>query len=166
MKVDGRSLLITDPCYISKDDDWGESAGFDWDNRCINCPEFTDYEWENSGYGDGTEHVCQFKEKGQDLIKYIEDLKKARDDNDTKTEDDLMKLQGPELGQFCMDAGSWVIVYLDEALKYNPDFLKDTSKHCYCILKDFTGRINIYYDTDDYSHIIAEQEDKPTIFTT
>ena len=33
MKVIGKDLIITDPCYIAKDEDWGES--FNWEDYCI-----------------------------------------------------------------------------------------------------------------------------------
>lgn len=33
MKVIGKDLIITDPCYIAKDADWGES--FNWEDYCI-----------------------------------------------------------------------------------------------------------------------------------
>ena len=42
MKVKGKDLIITDPCYIAKDADWGES--FNWEDYCIE--PFSEYEWE------------------------------------------------------------------------------------------------------------------------
>ena len=55
MKVIGKDLIFTDPCYIAKDDDWGDS--FDYEVEGIGYPGFTEYEWEDTGYGDGSPKV-------------------------------------------------------------------------------------------------------------
>ena len=44
-------IIITDPCYIAKDEDWGES--FDYKNLKIDNDFFHNYIWKPTGTGDG-----------------------------------------------------------------------------------------------------------------
>jgi len=47
------TIIITDPCYFVKDEDWGD--GFNYDDYLIN-PDLglTDYIWIDTGIGDTT----------------------------------------------------------------------------------------------------------------
>ena len=46
------------------------------------------------------------------------------------------------IGEFCADAGLVTVCYLDEALKYNPDFENEYIKNrpwCVTVIKNFDG---------------------------
>ena len=55
--VRNRSLVITDPCYIAKEEEWGKGEAFDWEESTINSSIFTDYIWDDTVGGDGSWRV-------------------------------------------------------------------------------------------------------------
>ena len=147
MKVIGKDLIITDPCYIAKDEDWGES--FNWEDYCIE--PFSEYEWEATGYGDGSPKVFSIP------TYYNPDdfLEKMSGEDDEELED-LKEY----IGECGVDSGSFGVFLLDEVLKYNhnPKFLDSLPKNCYCIIRNFTGTVYPAYDDVGYTHFIF----KPT----
>lgn len=62
-----------------------------------------------------------------------------------------------DLGDFCADAGLVSVFYLDEILKYNPDFSKWAEEHSWCVttIPNFDGEVEYYVDTNDEAHIIG-----------
>ena len=95
MKVENKTIIITDPCYIIKNDE-------DWDNceygDYMDVLEgITNYESSNTIYGDWS---CTI---------YEGDIEQHSDNN-------------KKLGNFCADAGMVAVFELDEVLKYNPNF--------------------------------------------
>jgi hypothetical protein len=144
MKVIGKDLIITDPCYIAKDADWGES--FNWEDYCIE--PFSEYEWEDTGYGDGSPKVFSIPTY-YNPDDFLEKMEEADDEELKELED-----QKEYIGECGVDSGSFGVFLLDEALKYNPKFLDSLPKSCYCIVRNFTGTIYSAYDEDGYTHFI------------
>jgi len=148
MKVIGKDIIITDPCYIAKDEDWGES--FNWEDYCIE--PFSEYEWEDTGYGDGSPKVFSIPTY-YNPDDFLEKMGEADDEELEELED-----QKEYIGECGVDSGSFGVFLLDEALNYNPKFLDSLSKSCYCIVRNFTGTIYSAYDDEGYTHFIL----KPT----
>ena len=148
MKVIGKDLIITDPCYFAKDADWGES--FNWEDYCIE--PFSEYEWEDTGYGDGSPKVFS-------IPSYYnpDDFLEKMGEDDEETMDELLNLR-TDIGECGVDSGSFGVFLLDEALEYNPNFMNTLPKNCYCIVRNFTGTVYSAYDNDGYTHFIL----KPT----
>lgn len=134
MIVDNRTLIITDPGYISLDNDWGN--GFNFENLTISVPEITDYIWVPTGFGDGTGTVfTSDKSSSQyELEEIIINLRK--DPEDVK---DFVNL-----GEFGVDSGTFGVFFYDEILKYNPNFSMEIGSWCYTIVPHFSG---VIYDT-------------------
>ena len=148
MKVIGKDLIFTDPCYIAKDADWGES--FNWEDYCIE--PFSEYEWEDTGYGDGSPKVFSIPTY-YNPDDFLEKMGEADDEELEELED-----QKEYIGECGVDSGSFGVFLLDEALSYNPKFLDSLPKNCYCIIRNFTGTVYSAYDDEGYTHFIL----KPT----
>jgi hypothetical protein len=161
--VRNRSLVITDPCYIAKEGEWGKGEAFDWEDSTINSSIFTDYIWDDTVGGDGSWRVFEVdKILGEGgLMNFVDDYAIALDNVEDhpgneyyqKTLDKL-EAQQKEIGTFSADSGCTGVFYLDEVLKYNPDFQSGLSNKCYTIIEDFAGRV-ILYKTDEYFHILG-----------
>ena len=63
----------------------------------------------------------------------------------------VISLDTPErLGEFCSDSCMVSVMLLSEVRQYHPDFDKDLGKHCYTIIEDFEGKIDLFeMDEDD-----------------
>ena len=148
MKFRGK-IIITDPCYIAKENDWGVSV--DYEN--YKMPEdFTTYIFSDTGVGDGSWTVNIFNNvrlvnSKEEVIEFIQSI----DDEDSDYLGDLYASgQIKEIGKFCADSGCTGIFYYDEVEKYNPDFFKDTRKQCYTVIDNFDGDINIIKDSNNF----------------
>jgi hypothetical protein len=146
MKVIGKDLIITDPCYIAKDADWGES--FNWEDYCIE--PFSEYEWEDTGYGDGSPKVFSIPTY-YNPDDFLEKMGEVDDEELEELED-----QKEYIGECGVDSGSFGVFLLDEALSYNPKFLDSLPKNCYCIIRNFTGTVYSAYDDEGYTHFILK----------
>ncbi len=64
-------------------------------------------------------------------------------------------------GEFCADAGEVCVVYLDEALKYNPEFETFIKEHPWCVtvIEDFDGEVT--EDVEDDSLMLIGTGNKP-----
>ena len=145
MKVEEKDLIITDPCYISDSLDWGNS--FDYDDLIIKDPHFSVYEWEETGYGDGSPIVFSIP-SNKNPEKYVENIG-VDDDYDRE-----------DLGECGVDSGSFGVFILEEALSYDPNFLESLPENCYRIIKNFTGTVYSGRDSKGYTHFILQPEDK------
>ena len=142
-----RAIIITDPGYFAKDKDWGE--GFNFETMTITLPDFSDYVWINTGFGDGTGKVFM---SNKSFSQY-------------ELEETIIKLRkGKELeerffnaGKFGVDSGTFGAFFYDEVLKYYPDFALDIGSWCYTIIPDFCGAI---YETalDDSDEEVNDNE--------
>ena len=128
--ADKRAIIITDPCYFAKDKDWGE--GFNFEKMIINLPEFTDYVWINTGFGDGSGNVFLSNKafSQYELEEAIIDIRKEKE-----------RKEFINAGKFGVDSGTFGAFFYDEVLKYNPDFALDVGSWCYTIIPDFRGAI-------------------------
>lgn len=153
-----KTIIITDPGYFAKDEDWGDK--FDFDELIIDKDlGFTDYIWTTTGYGDGSWGIYGIdKISGQiELEDHINKVIELKSDFGVSTEKStkLQNLLKKEtvLGEFSVDSGTFGIFYLDEVLKYNPNFLADIGNWCYTIITDFIGLVEVdesnVYDDDD-----------------
>ena len=134
MIVDNRTLIITDPGYISLDNDWGN--GFNFENLTVSVPEITDYIWVPTGFGDGTGIVFT-SDKSFSQYELEETIINLRKDPDNVK--DFINL-----GEFGVDSGTFGVFFYDEILKYNPNFSMEIGSWCYTIVPNFSG---VIYDT-------------------
>ena len=99
-------VIITDPCYVVKDEDWDKLG-------------FTNYISESTIYGDWS---CTT------FAMPIEDLKDVIDNPDS--------IEGKEysaIGNFCADAGTVCVLSMSEVSKYNPEYPKWRETHAWCV---------------------------------
>lgn len=141
-------IVITDPCYISKTEDWGE--GFDFINEKID-PKlgFSKYLFENTGIGDGEWSVFVLSNFDYDTEEKIKELC-------IKGEgvDDLSTLEGDWKGSFTADAGLMGVFYNTEVRRYDREALTDLPQRCYTVLSNFDGDIHIIKGKQE-NHIIG-----------
>lgn len=145
MIVKNKDLIITDPCYFAKRDDWGNS--FDYDNYIISCPGFSQYEWEETGYGDGSPKLYNVP-TNYDLSQFKVPANKWND----------VEL----IGECGVDSGTFGVFLLDEVLKYNPEFIEKLPENCYSIINNFSGTVYPGYDDDGFTHYIL-RPDNPIV---
>ena len=157
MKVKGKDLIVTDPCYFAKDDEWcNEIDPFEYKLG----EGFTEYEWEDTGYGDGSPKVFSIPIY-YNPDDYIDEMGEAYEDEAQM--DDLLSVR-TNIGECGVDSGSFGVFLLDEVKKYNPDFSGDIPKSCYCIIPNFTGIIYSTRDSEGYTHFVMKPEDKTKPF--
>lgn len=164
MKFKG-SIVITDPCYVLKRNDY--TNGY-----CM--PEgFTNYICRDTIYGDwscmtyrgtpDTDLPAQWNELYFNMFRAY---------NTPGTSDEDKKKQAFKLskqawlaencyGEFCADAGEVCVVYLDEAIKYNPEFETFIKEHPWCVtvIEDFDGEVE--EDVEDESLMLIGTGNKP-----
>ncbi len=99
-------IIITDPCYILKNEDDWDLCNYGSNLERININSFiTSYEGDCVG--------CDIIELSTNNL----------------------------LGEFASDSSAVSVMSLSEVKKYNPDFNKDLPKNCYCIIKNFSGKV-------------------------
>lgn len=65
---------------------------------------------------------------------------------------DVISLDTPErLGEFCSDSCMVSVMLLSEVRQYNFDFDKDLGKHCYTIIKNFDGEVQLF-EMEEYDN--------------
>ena len=153
MTFNEEDLLITDPCYFIKDEQWLGMCS------CLHDPNKAKEYLEKLGikgfavgtlYGDWsctTYKVCE--EEALDLIDTGEYPEWLHDDHE-------------ELGKFCADSGTVCVVSLDDVLNYDDKAaakLLDKSKyHVATVVRDFTGIVTVFDSMSEGSrnrHIIG-----------
>jgi hypothetical protein len=129
MKFKG-DVIITDPCYIMRDKEFGYKDTNDWE-RCnygenMEVLGITNYLCERTGYGDWSCTVFQRKPK-------------------------------KELGNFCADAGMVCVCLLKDVLKYNPNFdYHIKRKWTTAWIKKFDGDIEIQREYDGIAQVVGK----------
>lgn len=112
-------IIITDPCYIIREEHRGTKP-------------VTEDDWEACNYGENMEALGIKNYLTRDTI--YGDWSCATFDKDT----------GKEIGKFCADAGLVGVFLLEEVLAYNPDFDYYIKKPWTTTwIKDFDGDIEI-----------------------
>ena len=135
MKFKG-SIIITDPCYICKDEDW-DKIMFDDDLGYIG---FKTSIKEDTIYGDWS---CTTFNSGKADPKEMRN-KYLNENCETPS----------RYGEFCVDAGQVCVVYVTDVMKYNPEFFTKYGQWCYTIIPNFDGEIE-YCVEDGEAFIIG-----------
>ena len=135
MKFKG-SIIITDPCYICKDEDWSNIA-FDDDLMGIG---FKNAIKGDTLYGDWscTTFSSHKSDPKEARTKYL------NEDCETPF----------RYGEFCADAGMVCVVYVKDVMIYNPEFFTKYGQWCYTLIPDFDGEIE-YCVEDDEAFIVG-----------
>lgn len=150
------SIVITDPCYILKGEDWTDD---------YSMPEgFTNYIRRDTIYGDwscmtykgtaDTDLPAQWNDIFFDFFSDENYTDKTEEEKHKleKTFSDIKKkwIEDNCYGEFCADAGEVCVVYLDEAIKYNPEFKTDIEEypHCVTVIEDFDGEVEERIEDD------------------
>lgn len=118
MKVENKDILITDPCYWIKDEDWGKLEEYDQDDFA-NLVGF-ELIAGKSGIGDIDGEVVEIDATSGETLRTI--------------------------GKVACDAGIFAAAELDKVLAYNPDFNYETIQHCVTVVPRFTGELEGAYD--------------------
>lgn len=155
------TIIITDPCYIAEDKDWGKD--FNYDTLSISPKIFSSYIWEGTGVGDGRWKVSQLKNilGSLELEKFVENIEdayykfhdKSSVENQIILEDFIN--QRETIGRFCVDSGTFGVFYLEEVLRYKSDFLVEHGEWCYTIIDRFIGDIEVYTDSRNQKHFLG-----------
>lgn len=124
MKFKG-DIIITDPCYVIKDNPNGNTSRDDWDEcsygENMGVLGLNNYLVRDTIYGDWS---CTTYEKGTKKV----------------------------LGKFCADAGLVGVFLLDEVLKYNPAYDDHLKKDwTTTLIKDFDGEVEFVVKNDEVS---------------
>ena len=60
------------------------------------------------------------------------------------------------VGECGVDSGTFGVFLLEEALKYNPNFMNSLPGSCYCIIRNFSGSVHLTYDEEGNTHFILK----------
>jgi hypothetical protein len=85
-------------------------------------------------------HRCEYGEKLEalNIFTYI------TSGNGDEFASDVISLDTPKrLGEFGSDSCMVSVMLLNEVRQYNSDFDKDLGKHCYTVIKDFDGEVQL-----------------------
>ena len=136
-------IIITDPCYIIKDEIWHKLCriyfGPQGPKKVMEYLKqeygFTNGFIVNTLYGDWS---CTTYEVN-DLASALKDG--VKEENITRN-----------LGSFCADAGLVCVLYLDECLKHNKDKVEELLKKDWCatVIKNFDGDVYIRDKEETY----------------
>lgn len=130
-------IIITDPCYVVKDEDWDKC---EYGDR-LDKLGFTNYISEPTIYGDW---ACTT------FAMPISDLKDVLSNPDL-----IRRKEYSTLGEFCADAGMVCVTTMSEAVKYDSEFPKWIKEHPWCVtvVPNFEGVVDYYVDENAEAHI-------------
>lgn len=171
------TIVITDPCYLDSDmpnsspsENWWDMVQYG-DN--LEASGINHYICESTVYGDwscftykGTKEDVQriSKKWNRYYMKFFtkynrhgilpEEQAKLAEEYRKEKQDFTQK---HTYGKFCADAGMVCVVYLEDILKFNPNFRQWADKHPWCvtIINDFDGDVTYEIDEDDEAHIVG-----------
>ena len=91
-------------------------------------------------------HLCEYGENLEELhiCTYITSARGDEIGCDVVSCDTSEKL-----GEFCSDSCMVSIMSLAEVREYNPEFDKELGKHCYTIIKNFEGEVELFEMEED-----------------
>jgi hypothetical protein len=150
MKFDNKDLLITDPCYLIKDNgDWMKfinsrtNLSRKYDSTIVGMVgECTD-----TGYGDWICHLyCTKKENVEEHLKKV--MKKQ-----------VIPREDHSLGTFSADAGMVCIVNLTDSSQKIKDAAQELLKKspwCAVLIENYSGEVNLIKGQDSYTHIVGD----------
>lgn len=153
------TIIITDPCYVMRAGHHGSTpiTEDDWDacdcGRNMKALGIKHYITESTIYGDWGCSTYQIQENPKETIDKLAAVYKVSKDEYIGVDVEIIK----DLGNFCADAGLVSVFYLDEVLKYNPDFSKWVEEHSWCVttIPNFDGEVEYYVDKNSEAHIIG-----------
>lgn len=120
-------ILITDPCYILKDESY-------------------DQDWSKCKYGYNMEKLG--------IKNYITNSTLYGDWSCTVWKSSYLKECTKEnvIGKFCADAGLVSVFLLDEVRRYNPDIDEWIKNHSWCaaVIKKFDGDVQMMIYSEEY----------------
>ena len=96
----------------------------------------SDEDWDSCEYGQQLENLK--------ITTYLYSINGDEIGSDVVCLDEHKKM-----GSFCSDSGVVSIMLLNEVRMYNPKFDKDLDKHCYTIIKNFEGQIELLEMEED-----------------
>ncbi len=142
MKFKGK-LIITDPCYITKDQDWDDPYELTLSSNGVTAIS------ENTGIGDGTWQAYRTDRDPWEVTKEIQewiDNNSAEGRTDSfydKLESKIQSYAKENLGKFCADAGMSCVAELESLKAYNPEAEEFINEHGWCVaeLPDFDGDV-------------------------
>lgn len=125
MNVENDTLIITDPCYILKEEHWEHWLGMEsgdnpicLDNYLRQYHNFGEVIAADTGYGDWNNEVQESK-------------------------------TGAVLGEFTADAGMVIVCTASDLTNYGYDrekFLDLVERGCITIIPNFTGTVELHYE--------------------
>ena len=125
MNVENDTLIITDPCYILKEEHWEHWLGMEsgdnpigLDNYLRQYHSFGEVIAADTGYGDWNNEVQESK-------------------------------TGAVLGEFTADAGMVIVCTASDLTNYGYDrekFLDLVERGCITIIPNFTGTVELHYE--------------------
>ena len=176
MKFKG-TIVITDPCYLNSDIPESSTSERWWDmvqyGDNLEATGINHYICESTLYGDwscntykGTfeeiKQACKTWDKYYFTFfeKYNNPNLSVEEKNKLYEEYKQYKKQfntEHTLGSFCADAGMVCVVYLEDVLKFNPNFKQWANTHTWCvtIIEDFNGNIEYEIDENNEAHIVG-----------
>lgn len=132
MIADNDSLIITDPCYIMKDEDWDQYCNIEFgptpiglDNYLRQYHNFGEVIAADTGYGDWSNTVTN-------------------------------SATGEVIGRFTADAGMVICCTLSDLTNYGYDKekLQRYIKHgCAALIPDYSGHIELSYEEDNVTRL-------------
>lgn len=131
MVADNDTLVITDPCYLLKNEDWDTFGNppYYWSKgqEFLSTLNFGECLIADTGYGDWTNSITN---------------------NDT----------GETLGMFCADAGMVCVVTMSDLTNYGYDKQKVQDyidRGLITIIPDFTGTIKLHSELGEYNYTLT-----------
>ena len=129
MIADGDTLIITDPCYLLRDEDWDELGNtYGYDNLKKYLTEkhnFGELVCGDTGFGDWSNMII---------------------------EDDTDK----EVGRFTADAGMFIVCTASDLTNYGIDkekFDRYVRNGLIAVIPDYNGKVTVGRSKDNFAHI-------------
>lgn len=171
------TIVITDPCYLDSDTPDSSTSERWWDmvqyGDNLEASGIEHYICENTLYGDWScntykgifEEIKQARETWDEyyftfFAKYNNPNLSSEEKTELYKEYKQYEKQFNDahtLGSFCADAGMVCVVYLEDVLKFNPNFKQWASTHPWCatIIENFDGNVEYEIDEHDEAHIVG-----------
>ena len=148
MKFKGK-LIITDPCYITKDEDWDDPYECTLSSNGVTAIS------EHTGIGDGSWNAYLTESDPYQVVHELQEwIDKNYPGEEAPSEEKDAFYDGFDkqvaiyvkdtLGGFCADAGMSCVAELDSLVAYNPEAQEFIDNHDWCVaeLPEFDGEVD------------------------
>ena len=169
-------LIITDPCYITKDQDWDEPYEETLSSNGVTAIS------ENTGIGDGSWNAYLTDYDPYQVVHEIQEWINENHPDESASEEEkdayydgfdekVKSYVKDTLGGFCADAGMSCVAELDSLTTYNPDAPQWIKDHSWCVaeLPEFDGEVDadsIYFPGSwDYDQLVFVGKGNYNFFT-